>query len=39
MPLERRFRLLGVRAGHLLAADQAAEMPAGQEEGQLALPF
>ena len=39
MPLERRFRLLGVRAGHLLAADQAAEAPAGPAEGQLALPF
>ncbi len=39
MPLERRFRLLGVRAGHLLAADQAAEMPPGPKEGQLTLPF
>lgn len=39
MPLDRRFRLLGVRAGHLLAADQAAEMPPGPEEGQLTLPF
>ena len=39
MPLDRRFRLLGVRAGHLLPADQAAEMTAAPEEGQLALPF
>ena len=39
MPLERRFRLLGVRAGHLLSAEDLADAPAGQHEGQLALPF
>lgn len=39
MPLDRRFRLLGVRAGHLLPADMAAEETAGPDEGQLALPF
>ena len=39
MPLERRFRLLGVRAGHLLPAGEAMEGPAGPDEGQMALPF
>ena len=42
MPLERRFRLLGVRAGHLLPADAAEVRDAAagaQDEGQLALPF
>ncbi len=42
MPLERRFRLLGVRAGHLLPADatevREAKNPA-RSDGQLALPF
>lgn len=41
MPLDRRFRLLGVRAGHLLRADAlpATGAAAGTKEGQLALPF
>ena len=39
MPLERRFRLLGVRAGHLLSAEDVAEISADRDEGQLALPF
>jgi DNA polymerase-4 len=42
MPLERRFRLLGVRASHLLPASAAEVRDAAagvQEEGQLALPF
>lgn len=39
MPLERRFRLLGVRAGHLLPAEDLADAATGQDEGQLALPF
>ncbi len=42
MPLERRFRLLGVRAGHLLPASAAELQHAAantQDEGQLALPF
>ena len=41
MPLERRFRLLGVRAGHLMRADALPVQNAalGNGEGQLALPF
>ena len=41
MPLDRRFRLLGVRAGHLMRADArpAQDATPGNEEGQLALPF
>jgi DNA polymerase-4 len=39
MPLERRFRLLGVRAGHLLPAEDLADAATGHDEGQLALPF
>ena len=39
MPLERRFRLLGVRAGHLLSAEDLADAPTGHDEGQLVLPF
>jgi DNA polymerase-4 len=41
MPLDRRFRLLGVRAGHLMRADArpAQNATPGNGEGQLALPF
>jgi DNA polymerase-4 len=41
MPLDRRFRLLGVRAGHLMRADALPAQGAtpGNEEGQLTLPF
>ena len=41
MPLDRRFRLLGVRAGHLMRADAlpAPGAAPGKEEGQLTLPF
>jgi DNA polymerase-4 len=41
MPLDRRFRLLGVRAGHLMRAD-ALPTPGevtGNKERQLTLPF
>ncbi|AOF81654.1 impB/mucB/samB family protein [Methyloversatilis sp. RAC08] len=41
MPLDRRFRLLGVRAGHLMRADALPPPGAApdKKEGQLALPF
>ncbi|WP_026224614.1 DNA polymerase IV [Methyloversatilis thermotolerans] len=39
MPLERRFRLLGVRAGHLLPAADARTGPGEDEAPQLSLPF
>ncbi|MDP3871162.1 MAG: DNA polymerase IV [Methyloversatilis sp.] len=41
MPLDRRFRLLGVRAGHLMRADAlpAPGTAPEKEEGQLVLPF
>lgn len=41
MPLDRRFRLLGVRAGQLMRADAlpASGTSPGKDEGQLALPF
>lgn len=41
MPLDRRFRLLGVRAGHLMRADALAapDASSGTQEGQMALPF
>lgn len=41
MPLDRRFRLLGVRAGQLMRASALPAQGAtpGHEEGQLVLPF
>jgi DNA polymerase IV len=41
MPLDRRFRLLGVRAGQLSRADDTNADPfeGRKEEGQLSLPF
>lgn len=41
MPLDRRFRLLGVRAGHLMRADAlpAPDTAPDKKDGQLTLPF
>jgi DNA polymerase-4 len=41
LPLDRRFRLLGVRAGHLMRADALPTQgtAADSDDGQLTLPF